>query len=178
MQWRTRRGDGGGGRPPAWKINGKLCFQGKRKVLQKSGKTKNISTQWKILGQTMFFRESACCSKFRMIKNIYSIQWIQGTLCFSGQAQVAQKTWKIKTISTQWKVSGQLCFSGQESCSKIWKYKISDGPSGKARKGVPPLPQSWNVQNELGIQNNKLNKNLSFHFEKVQLLYDSNHFHS
>jgi len=34
------------------------------------------------------------------------------------------------------------------------------------------------VQNELGIQNKKLNKNLSFHVEKVQLLYDSNHFHS
>jgi len=36
------------------------------------------------------------------------------------------------------------------------------------------------VQNELGIQNNKLNKNMSFHHhvEKVQLLYDSNHFHS
>jgi len=34
------------------------------------------------------------------------------------------------------------------------------------------------VQNELGIQNNKLNKNMSFHVEKVQLLYGSNHFHS
>jgi len=28
------------------------------------------------------------------------------------------------------------------------------------------------------MQNNKLNKNLSFHVDKVQLLYDSNHFHS
>jgi len=34
------------------------------------------------------------------------------------------------------------------------------------------------VQNELEIQNNKLNTNMSFHVEKVQLLYDSNHFHS
>jgi len=31
------------------------------------------------------------------------------------------------------------------------------------------------VENELGIQNNKLNKHLSFHVENVQLLYDSNH---
>jgi len=31
---------------------------------------------------------------------------------------------------------------------------------------------------ELGIQNNILNKNMPFHAEKVQLLYDSNHFHS
>ena len=34
------------------------------------------------------------------------------------------------------------------------------------------------MQNEFGIQNNKLNTNMSFHVEKVQLLYDSNHFHS
>jgi len=33
-QWRTRRGGGGGGRPPAWKIQGKLCFQGKLKFLK------------------------------------------------------------------------------------------------------------------------------------------------
>jgi len=33
------------------------------------------------------------------------------------------------------------------------------------------------MQTELGIQNNKLNKQLSFHVEKVQLLYYSNHFH-
>jgi len=34
------------------------------------------------------------------------------------------------------------------------------------------------VQNELGNQNNKLKKHLSFRVEKMQLLYDSNHFHS
>jgi len=34
------------------------------------------------------------------------------------------------------------------------------------------------VQYELGIQNNKLNTSLFINVEKVQLLYDSNHFHS
>jgi len=31
---------------------------------------------------------------------------------------------------------------------------------------------------KLGIQNNKFNKHLSFHRDKLQLLCDSNHFHS
>jgi len=33
------------------------------------------------------------------------------------------------------------------------------------------------VQNELGIENNKLNKYLSFHRENVQLLYGSQSIH-
>jgi len=55
------------------------------------------------------------------------------------------------------------------------------GPWGTgliANMALPPLPKSWNVQNELVIQNNRLNKHLPFYREKVQLLYDSNHFHS
>ena len=138
MQWRTRRGDGGGGRPPAWKIHGKLCFQGKRKVLQKSGKTKNISTQWKILGQTMFFRESACCSKFRMIKNICSIQWIQGTLCFSVQAQVDQKSWKIKIFQHSGKFQGNSVFQGKKVVQKSENIKSVTGRQG--RQGREFLP--------------------------------------
>jgi len=33
------------------------------------------------------------------------------------------------------------------------------------------------LKKELGIQNNKFNKHLSFHRSKMQLHCDSNHFH-
>jgi len=71
-----------------------------------------------------------------------------------------------------------LFYRARKLLKNLNDTKISDGPTGEARKGVPPLAYSWNVQNDLGIQNNKLNKKMSFHVEKVPLLYDSNHFHS
>jgi len=55
------------------KFQGKLCFQGKRKLLK----------SW--------------------IWEVYSLQWkFSGQLCFfSGQAQVAQKSWTVKKFSIQ-----------------------------------------------------------------------------
>jgi len=104
--------EAGVGRPPGWKIKGKL-FSRQGEVAQKSWKIKNISLQWRIFGQILFFRASAGCSKFWMIKNMYSMQWIQGTLCSSAQAQVAQKSWMQKLYSMQWKCSGKALFLEQ-----------------------------------------------------------------
>jgi len=57
--------EAGGGGPSAWKIQGKLCFQGKLKLLKNPERKK-------------IFQYS---EKF------------QGKFCFSGKAQVAQKSW-------------------------------------------------------------------------------------
>ena len=122
----------------------------------------------------LFFRAWASCSKFWMIKYI-KIQYseFRAHSVFQGIPQVAQKSWKIKNISPQCKVSGQLCFSEKVSCSKIWMIKNQWRAVREGKEGSSSPTKSWNVQNESGIQNNKLIKNLSFHVEKVQLLYDS-----
>jgi len=128
---------GGGGSPPAWKIQGKLCFQVRRKLFKILNHKNMYSMQWiqgtfcfsgqaqvaqnpecekyiqyseKCQTGKLFFRANACWSKYWTIVNIYSIQSIQGTLCFSGQVQVAQKSWKTNNISIHWKILGQTLF--------------------------------------------------------------------
>ena len=130
-------------------IQGKPCFQGKRKLLknpewQKYFNTvkhfranpafrasascskilndKNISIQW-ISGQLVFFRASASCSKILNDKKTYSIQWIQGTLFFRARASCS-KILNVKVYSIQWKFSGQtLCFRASANSSKILSGK-------------------------------------------------------
>jgi len=46
----------------------------------------------------------------------------------------------------------------------------SNVPSADDRKAVPPLPYSCNVQNELEIQNNKLNKYSKPRFIRIRLI--------
>ena len=72
------------------KCHGKLCFQGKRKLLKSPWMMKNISIQWNISGETSF----------------------------SGQAHVAQKSWMIKNISMQWKMQGNSVFQGKRKLLK------------------------------------------------------------
>jgi len=79
----------------------------------------------------------------------------------------------------QWKISGQtLFFRASASCSKFWIIKnqwraIRGGKGGSASPII-----IMKCGKRFRIQNIKLNKHLSFRVEKVQLLYDSNHFHS
>ena len=117
-QLRTRRG---GGRPPAWKIQGKLCFQASASC-SKIMKDKNISIQWKFSGQALFFRASASCSKFWMIKNMYSIQ--QGTLfCFSEERKLLKILNDKKYIFNKVNSGHTLFFRASASYSKILKDK-------------------------------------------------------
>ena len=115
IQWRTRRG---GSRPPAWKIQGKFCFQGQAKVAQKSWKIKNIWIQWKIPGQILIFRASAGCSKFWMIKNIYSIEWIQAHSVFQGKHKLIKNTECKNYFQYSEKFQGRLRFQSKRKLLK------------------------------------------------------------
>jgi len=74
-----------------------------------------------------------------MIKNIYSVQWIQGTLLFRASTS-SSKVLKDKIFQHSENFRATLFFRAIKLFKNLNDKKISDGPSGEARKGVPPLP--------------------------------------
>jgi len=101
-------------------------------------------------GHTLFFRASTSCSKLLKDKKYFNtVKSFRATLFFR-----ASKLFK----------------------NLHDKKSVTDRQAWKEMNSSPT--KSWNVQNKLGIQNNKLNKHLSIHVEKVKILYDSNHFRS
>ena len=92
VQWRTTRGGG-----PAWKIQGKVCFQGKHKLL-KNPECKNYIQ---------------CSDNF------------QGKLCFSGQAQVVQNYEWLKIYIQYSEFRAHSVFQGKHKFLKSpERYKI------------------------------------------------------
>ena len=90
----------------------------------------------------------------------------------------SSKILKEKIFQCSENFQGKLSFSGQESCSKIWMIKNQWRAVRGGKEGSSSPTIIMKRTKKLGIQNNKLNTNMSLHAEKVQLLYDSNNFHS
>ena len=157
------------------KFHDKLYFQGKRKFL-KSWKIKIFQCSEEFQGKLYFSGHAQVLQNSEWLKIYIYIQSseFRAHSVFQGKAQVAQKSCKIKNISTQWKVLGQLCFSEQESCLKIWMIKNQWRAVRGGKKGSSSPTIFMKCAKRIKDQNNKLNTNLSFHVEKVQVLYDSN----
>jgi len=131
-------------------IQGKLCFQGKRKLL-KILNDKNISIQWKISGPLVFFWASASCSKILSDKIYFQCSEFRANPVFrgsaicstilnvkkfifntvnlmqvllSGLAQVAQKSWMIEIFQYSETFQSNSCFSGlAQVAQNSWMIK-------------------------------------------------------
>jgi len=134
---------GGGRPPPAWKIQGKLCFHGNLKLLKNLGRWKifqyskkckgNSDFQgkrrlFKILndkkyifntvnsGHTLSFRASTSCSKILNVNTIFNTM---KDFRKNSVLRASASSSKI-IISIQWKILGQtLFFRASANCSKF-----------------------------------------------------------
>jgi len=95
---RTRRGVGEGGRPPGLeKFQGKLCFQGNRKLL-KNPEYKKSTFNTVNSGHPLLFRASASYSKILNVKSIFNtVKNTRATLFFRASAS-SSKILNIKNL--------------------------------------------------------------------------------
>jgi len=124
-QWRTRRG--GGGRvssPFAWKIQGKLCFQGKLKLVKNceiaNSECKKYIFNTVNSGHTLFFRAGKSCSKILNVKSIlHTVKNFMTKSVFRANAKFHKNPERQKIFQRSEKFQGKLCFSGQRMLFKI-----------------------------------------------------------
>ena len=116
---RTRRGVGRGGRPPRLeKFQGKLCFQGKRQLLD----IRNVKS---IFNTVKIFRETVFQGKRKLIKipecekEIQYSEKFQGNCFFRASASCSKILNAKSTFHTVKFFRATLFFRASASCSKI-----------------------------------------------------------